>query len=232
MSFVSPTSLNFPSYVNGKVLSPNGEDFSPDWNIYFAQQSQQLQINFSSSGITLPSQTTAEIADLVTFNNGPFGNGRFNNKVFVNSDTGDVDILLNGVLTPLLSQRDFVPTMSDTAGNQPVYATQLANFTQLGNRVFINMDLAISAKGAVVGADPIRINLPNTVTSFNQTGSLLPGNAAFIYPANATVLVPQTINGQTYMNLSWVEDTGVVTDAVWNDMSATGSLTLNINYKV
>jgi hypothetical protein len=232
MSFISPTSLSFPSYVNGKVLSANGEDFSPDWNIYFAQQSQQLQVNFSNSGITLPSQTTAQIADLVIFNASPYGNGRFNNKVFVNSDNGDVDILLDGVLTPLLSQRDFIPTMSDTAGNEPTYTTQLANFTQLGNRVFINMDLAISSKGATVGTDPIRINLPDTVAAFNQTGSLLPGNAAFTYPANATVLVPQTIDGQTYMNLSWVETTGTVTDAVWNDMSATGSLTLNINYKV
>jgi hypothetical protein len=96
MSFVSPTSLTFPSYVNGAMVNPTDGNVTPDWNIYFAQQSQQLQVNFSTSGITVPSMTSVEIANLVTFNEGPNGNGRFNNKIFVNSDTGAVQILQNG----------------------------------------------------------------------------------------------------------------------------------------
>src|SRR2546428_2776208 len=232
MTFISPTSLIFPNYVNGIMVNPKDGNVTPDWNIYFAQLTQQLQVNFSGSGITLPSQTTSEIANLVSFNAGPIGNGRFNNKTFVNSDTGDVDILLDGILTPLLSQRDFVPTMSDSTGNQPTYTTQLANFTQLGNRVFINMDLVISGKAGVTGTDPIRINLPNQVNSFNQSGSLLPDNLGFTFPANSTEIVPVAQMGQDYMTMSWVKTTGAVDDVIWNDMSATGGLTLNINYKV
>jgi hypothetical protein len=98
MSFVSPTSLTFPSYVNGPMVTPTDGNVTPDWNIYFAQQSQQLQVNFSTSGITLPSMTSAEILNLQAFNAGPNGNGRFNNKVFVDSDTGAVQIILDGVL--------------------------------------------------------------------------------------------------------------------------------------
>lgn len=98
MSFISPTSLTFPSYVNAPMVNPTDGNITPDWNIYLAQQSQQLQVNFSESGITLPSQTTTEIANLVTFNLGPNGKGRFNNKVFVDSDTGAVQIILDGVL--------------------------------------------------------------------------------------------------------------------------------------
>lgn len=98
MSSVTQAVMLFPSYVNGKVLSENGEDFSPDWNIYFSQLSQQLQANFSTQGISIPSMTSAEIVDLVDFNIGPYGNHKFDNKMFVNSDTEAVQMIINGNL--------------------------------------------------------------------------------------------------------------------------------------
>lgn len=95
MSFNSPTSMLFPSYVNGVLINKDDGMLSPDWNIYFAQLTQQLQVNFSNEGITLPSQDTANIANLVTTN---LTTHNLNNKMFVNSDTGDVNIILDGVL--------------------------------------------------------------------------------------------------------------------------------------
>ena len=94
MSFISPTSMVFPSYVNGVAVSPDGK-FSPDWNLYFSGLTQQLQANFSKEGITVPSQSTENINALVNFN---LTSGTLNNKVFVNEDTGDVQIILDGVL--------------------------------------------------------------------------------------------------------------------------------------
>jgi hypothetical protein len=105
MSFESPYSLEFPSYVNGKVTTSEVKvmgkdvkvesDFTPDWNQYMSQLTYQLQINLSPEGITLPSQNTANIAALVA---SAVENGKVNNKILINSDTGDVQAIIGGVL--------------------------------------------------------------------------------------------------------------------------------------
>ena len=94
MSFDTPTSLSFPSYVNGKVLDKSGVNFSPDWNIYFSQLTQQLQNNFSNEGVTMPAQTTANLTNLVAQDT----DGLLNNKLVVDSDTGDLKFIQNGVI--------------------------------------------------------------------------------------------------------------------------------------
>jgi len=93
MSFVTATSMIFPSYVNG-VAVDEAKNFTPDWNIYFSQLTQNLQLNFSNEGISLPSNDTTTINDLIAQD----VEGLLNNKMFVNSDTGLPQYISNGVL--------------------------------------------------------------------------------------------------------------------------------------
>lgn len=93
MTNVTPVAMLFPNYVNG-VAVDESMNFTPDWNIYFSQLTQNLQVNFSEEGISLPSNTTVTIANLLANDT----QGLLNNKMFVDSDLGLVQIFMNGVL--------------------------------------------------------------------------------------------------------------------------------------
>lgn len=214
-----------PNFISRKFVDLDG-NMTDHWTNNMSQLLEELGFTFSDEGYQLPFQNQPGI-------NGLTGNQSVG-RILYNTTTEKVQANLGGVWTDLgaTTESDFIPTLKDSSGNQPAYVIQQANAIKLNDRVFCNIQLEISSKVGVTGTDPIIIgDLPYTVGSFNQVGTVLPGNLSFTFPPNSVAITPSAVNTQNDITMSWVKNTGAVDPVVWNDISSTGSMTLSINYK-
>lgn len=81
-------SINIPSFVGTQVVTKDGY-FTPVWANIMSQLIEQLQLNYSAEGLTVPDQTASNITLLNTTESA--------NKFLVDSDNDLLKINLGGV---------------------------------------------------------------------------------------------------------------------------------------
>jgi hypothetical protein len=98
MSSTIPSALipNLPPITQEmieKIKTPMGDRYHMHsaWHTFFSEMTVVLQNTFSQEGFTMPNQSTANIASIVT-------GGNKNNALIVDNQLNELQVILNGVL--------------------------------------------------------------------------------------------------------------------------------------
>lgn len=86
-------SMNIPTFIKQQYVDPKTGELTPAMEFYHQQLNQQLQFNYSQSGLVVPSLNTLGIDQASSGNN-----EKPNGTLFYNNETDEVQVKINGVV--------------------------------------------------------------------------------------------------------------------------------------
>ena len=154
----------------------------------------------------------------------------FSNGITLGTSTDALDDYQEGAITPELWDNTLA-----TEGTPPTYTLQTGSYTKIGNRVFFELRVKISALGGLTTSENIRVGgLPfassstvNTETSINAGWA-----SALTLPAVGTSIGGYINPNTSYIVLSAFDATTGATALLVSEFGANGGISITGQYIV